>query len=162
MPWEVTIRRRDGTPLGGPSVVREQVFAACPAFEFRRNPSGAERIEAARAAGIEFPEILRAHLEKSPASEEAVLEGDEYSITLYGFEQESIERLHVEIRGRGNPLAVLASLCSPNAWITVDDTSGEVVDLKSDSSREWKQFQDYRDQAIQDIKVGLDFGQASS
>jgi hypothetical protein len=62
MPWEVTIRRADGAPLGDLAAVRQQIAAALPAIQFDREPSGAEKIAAARAASVEFPDIIRQHL----------------------------------------------------------------------------------------------------
>jgi hypothetical protein len=49
MPWEVTIRRGDGGPLGDISTVCAGIEAAVPGMRFFQEPSGADRIAAARA-----------------------------------------------------------------------------------------------------------------
>jgi hypothetical protein len=129
MPWEVTIRRSDSEPLGDLAMVRRQIIDALPGIRFRREPSGSEKIAAARAVGIEFPDVLRQHFEQPPATEQAEFEGDGFSMVLYAFEAQPLRAVHVEVRGKGNPVPVLAALCRPNGWVAVDDASGQPVEL---------------------------------
>lgn len=151
MPWEVTIRRADGAPLGGLAAVQQQITAAVPAVEFRREPSGLEQIAAASAARVEFPEIIRQHLVRRPATELAEFAGDRFSIVLYGFEAQPLAAIHAEVRGDGNPVPALAALCRSHAWVAVDDASGEPVDLGAAEAAGWQAFRAYRDRAIRDI-----------
>lgn len=152
MPWEVTIRRADGAPLGDQAAVRQQIAADLPAMQFYREPSGPEKIAAARAAGVEFPEFLRKHLEQHAATERAELEGDGFSILLYGFEAQPLTVIHADVRGQGNPLPVLTALCRPHGWLAIDNASGQPVELSGDEAASWEAFQSYRDRAIRSIQ----------
>ena len=129
MSWEVTIRRADGAPLGDLVTLRQQIGDALPGTQFQREPSGQEKIAAARAAGVEFPDIIRQHLESRPATELAEFEGDGISVVLYGFEAEPLSAIHAEVRGEGNPVPVLAALCRPQGWGAVDDASGQPIEM---------------------------------
>ena len=128
MPWEVTIRRPDGEPLGDLPAVRAGIEAAVPGMQFFRQPSGADRIAAARARGIEFPDVIRESFERQPAKTQAVFEGDGFSILLYGFNAEPLTAVHAEVRGGGDPHPVVTALCRSNGWVATDDaTGGRVV-----------------------------------
>jgi hypothetical protein len=153
MPWEITIRRADGARLGDLAEVRQHLSAALPAIKFRREPSGIEKIAAARAVGVEFPEIIRQHLEQRSATEQAEFEGDGFSVVAYGFERQPLDAIHVEIRGEGNPVGVLAALCLPQGWIVVDDSIGQPVELAGDAITNWETFREYRDRAIRNIQT---------
>lgn len=145
MPWEVTIRQTDGTPLGDVEAVRNQIAAALPAVSFYREPSGAEKIVAARVAGRKFPGLIRRHMEQRPATMQSVFNGDGCSVLLYGFEAHPLSAIHAEVRGEGNPLSALAALCRPNGWVAVDDTSGEPVELADAAAEGWEMFQAFGD-----------------
>jgi hypothetical protein len=153
MPWEVTIKRLDGAPLGDLASVRQQITNALPAIQFYRVPSGLEKIAAARAAGVEFPDIIRQHLEGRPATEQAEFEGDGFLVTLYGFRAESLDAIYAEVRGDGNPVPVLAALCRPNEWVAIDGTCGQPVDMAGASASGWEAFRAYRDRIIRDIQT---------
>lgn len=153
MPWEVTIRRADGAPLGELAAVRQQITAAVPAVQFHREPSGLEKIAAARAAGLEFPDVIRQHLEQRPATERAEFEGDGFSVVLYGFEAQPLSAIHAEVRGDGNPAPVLAALCRPHGWVAVDEASGQPLELGASAAAEWEAFRAYRDRAIRSIQA---------
>jgi hypothetical protein len=152
MPWEVTIRGANGAPVGDMAAVRQQITAAVPAIQFRREPSGLEQIAAARALGIEFPDVLRQHFEQRPATERAEFEGDGFSLVLYGFEAQPLTAIHAEVRGDGNPVPVLAALCRPNGWLAVDDASGQPVEMAGTAAAGWEAFRAYRDRAIRSIQ----------
>jgi hypothetical protein len=152
MPWEVTIRQADGTPLGDLAVVRQQIAVSVPAMQFHREPSGPEKIAAARAAGIEFPDVIRQHMEGRPATEQAELDGDGFSVRLYGFDAQPLLAIYAEVRGNGNPVPFLAALCRPNGWVAVDDTSGQPVDLAGPTAAGWESFRAYRDRVIRSIE----------
>lgn len=145
MPWDVTIRRADGTPLGDIEAVRTQIAGALPAVSFHREPSGAEQIAAARAAGREFPDLIRQHMEQRPATMKAVFNGDGYSMLLYGFEAQPLSAIHAELRGNSNPAPLLAALCRPNGWVAVDEASGEPLELSDAVAAGWEAFQAFRD-----------------
>jgi hypothetical protein len=153
MPWGITIRRADGAPLGDLATVRQHIAAALPAMQFYREPSGPEKIAIAGAAGVEFPDIIRQHLEQRPATEQADFEGAGFSVQLYGFEAQPLTAIHAEIRGGGNPLPVLAALCRPHGWVAVDDASGQPVELAGAAAAGWEAFRAYRDRAIRSIQA---------
>ena len=152
VPWEITIRRADGAPLCDLAAVRQEIADALPSIQFLREPSGNEKIAAARAVGVEFPDIIRHHLENGPATERAEFEGNGFSVVLYGFEAEPLSAIHAEVRGQGNPLPVLAALCRPHGWVAVDDASGQPIELTGSAAAGWVAFQAYRDQAVRDIE----------
>jgi hypothetical protein len=153
MPWEVRIRRADGAPLGDAAIVRQQIESTLPAIQFYRESSGAEKIAAARAAGVEFPDVLRQHLENRPTTERAEYVGDRYTMVLYGFEAQPLCTINVELRGDGNPMPVLAALCRPNGWMAIDDTSRQALDLASDEAAGWEAFRGHRDRAVRSIQA---------
>jgi hypothetical protein len=127
MPWEVTIRRSEGEPLGDLPAVRAVIEAAVPGMQFYQEPSGAERIAAARARGIEFPDVIRQIFERLPAKTQAVLEGEGFSLVLYGFNAEPLTAIHAEVRGGGDPHPVLTALCRSTGWVAIDDATGRQV-----------------------------------
>lgn len=151
MPWELTIQSFDSAPLGDVTTVREKIAAALPATDFFVEQSGSEKIAAARALGIEFPDVVRAHLENRPASLQAEFEGDGYTLQLYGFENQPLRTIYAEVRGAGNPLPALAALCRPNGWIANDCASGQPIDLTQSAAAVWETFRNYRVYAVRNI-----------
>jgi hypothetical protein len=133
MPWEVTFRRIDEDPLGEVSVVRQGIEAAIPEIQFFREPSGREKVEAAIARGVDFPDSIRAIFEKQPAKLQAQLQVDELLMLIYGFGAEPLLQLHAEIRGDGNPMELLRRICAQNSWKAIDDSMGETIDLSAGS-----------------------------
>lgn len=156
MPWEVTIRRPDGSPLGDIESVRRQMTSAVPGIQFHQEPSGSERIAAARKAGVELPEVIRQHMENQPATARAEYDSGEFSVSFYGFERIPLSSVLAEVRGNGDPVSILAALCLPNGWIIIDAASGEPVDLSGNSPTGWDSFREYRDQAIRTVEEAED------
>jgi hypothetical protein len=153
MPWEVTIKHADGLELGDFEYVQQQINTALPGIQFCREPSGLEKIAAARKLGVEFPEVILRHFETLPAKVGAMLSIDELVVSLYGFGAQPLLMIHAEFRGEGNPLPVLASLCKPNGWLAVDDASGERVDLTELEGSGWEAFRSFRDHAVNPINA---------
>ena len=148
MPWEITIRRPDGSPLGDLDSVRLHMTQAVPGVAFCQEPSGAEKVAAYRQAGIELPEIVREGLEKHPARVRAELKSGEFSVSFYGLESEPLCSVLAEVRGNGNTVSLLAALCLANGWIVIDDASGKPGDLSGGSPTGWDGFREFRDRAI--------------
>lgn len=148
MPWEVTIRRTDGSALGDMESVQQQIVAAVPEMKFYRESSGPEKIAIARAQGVEFPQVILRHFESLPAKLGAVFQGDMFTVSLYGFGAVPLQMIHAEVRGEGNPVPVLAALCRPNGWVAVDDASGVSIDLAGEKATGWEAFRSYRDQIV--------------
>lgn len=148
MAWEVTIRGADGDALGDEAAVRSWLNAAVPDLQRCREPSGAEAVAAARARGMEYPPALREVLETVPSQSVARVEQGDLSMQLYGFDHETIRAIHVEVRGRGDPIPILAAICGPRGWLAVDDSSGRPVELGDASTSGWEAFQAYRAHAL--------------
>jgi len=124
MPWELTIARADHAPLGDVEAVRRAVEAAIPGIRFYREPGGIEKIA---AAGIEFPEALRRHLESSPATTQADYEGDGFSIRLFLGAGPVVESVGAEVRGSGDPAPELRRLAQGTGWVIIEDADGTQV-----------------------------------
>jgi hypothetical protein len=99
MPWEITIRTADGSPLGERDMVRERIRDAFPGVQFYWEPSGLEKIAAFRATGQEFPDIIRKHLERTPSKEQGDFEQDEFSVRSYLQTGPTIEEVDADVRG---------------------------------------------------------------
>jgi hypothetical protein len=151
MPWEVVIQSSDNAELGAVAAVREKMSAALPDIKFYVEPSGLEKLAAMRERGIEFPEILRKHLEQSPASLQADFEGNDFSMQFYGFESQPLRTIRVEVRGNGNPLPALAALCRPNGWTAIDCANSQPIDPSAAAAAGWDAFRNYRDRAVSSI-----------
>jgi hypothetical protein len=124
MPREITIVRRDGSPLGDIASGRGAVESALPGVRFFRDPSGLEKMA---ASGIEFPEALRHHLEGAPATTQADYEGKGYSIRFFLGAGPGIERLDGEVRGDGDPGPELCRLADLNGWMVLDADGSQVA-----------------------------------
>ena len=157
MPWELTIRSSDNTDLGDVATVRDQITAALPTIQFRVEPSGLEKLAMARAAGVEFPDVLRRNMEQCPASLEADFDGGKFLIQFYGFEHQPLQKIYVDVRGNGNPLPALAALCMPNGWLAIDNASSKPIELTGTMVAEWAAFRNYRDRAVNSILKSEDF-----
>jgi hypothetical protein len=129
MPWEITIRRADGGVLGDLAAIRQKFVAAIPGLQFYFEPSGPDKIAAARAIGLEFPDVIRQHFEQRPATEQADYEGDGFSMRFYGFDAQPLSTVYAEVRGNGNPSPILAALCCPNQWVAIDVANRQPIDL---------------------------------
>jgi hypothetical protein len=151
MPWEVVIQSPDNAELGDLAAVRDKMTAALPGIQFYSEPSGPEKLAAAREKGIEFPEVIRKHLEQSPATLQADFEAGDFSMQFYGFESQPLRTIRVEVRGNGNPLPVLAALCKPNGWIAIDCATSQFIELAAAAAAGWDVFRDYRGRAIGSI-----------
>jgi hypothetical protein len=151
VPWEVAIRLPDNADLGEVGMVRDRIAAAVPGIRFYMEPSGPEQLAAAREAGIEFPDVIRQHLEERPATLQGDFEGTEFSMQLYGFESRPLQTIYVEVRGNGNPIPALAALCKPNGWVAVDCASRQCVDFEGKAATGWEAFRNYRDRSISRI-----------
>jgi hypothetical protein len=71
-------------------------------------------------------------------------------VQLYGFESIPLRTVHLETRGEGNPLPLIAAICVPNGWTAVDDSTSQPLDLASEAASGWDKFREYRDRVIRD------------
>jgi len=95
-----TIRRQDGLPFGDPNDVEQRLRAAYPEAKFGIEPSGKDKIAAAAARGIEFPEPIRRHFESMPARLSGVYEAGNFSIEFDLGAAPVIDGVTVELRGQ--------------------------------------------------------------
>lgn len=117
MSWDVTIRHADGSPLGERESVKRAISAVFAGVQFYREPSGPEKIAAARAAGIEFPDILRQHFEQQSATEQADFESDGFSARFFLEAEPELLSVAVEIRGdTERAMPFLRRLSSQSGW----------------------------------------------
>ncbi len=145
MPWEVTLQRIDRQSMGDLTVLRTCIETAVPDIQYHTEPSGLEKLEAAKKMGVEFPDVLRTHFENLPAKLNAVYTAEGLMVRIYGFESQPLTRLHAEIRGNGNPGPVLRQLCALNSWIAMDDQSGATIELSDAAPKQWLDFLGYVD-----------------
>ena len=145
MPWEVSLRRKDDHPLGEVSLVCKGIEAALPETRFYREASGKEKMEAAIARGVDFPDEIRSIFERQPAKTQAHYQVGDLTIVFYGFESEPLQQLHAEIRGDGNPAEALLRVCDQNAWQAIDDSTGKTINLRDSMPAGWQSFVEYRE-----------------
>ena len=143
MPWTIIIQCRDGGKLGQIDALRDRFSECVPGLQFYREPSGKEKLA---ASSIEYPEVVRRHLERSPAQIQADCQvGSLFLRFFFGPEDATdVDSVAVEVRGEGNPIPVLAAICSPNGWIA-QAPDGAELDLSADTSPEWEHFRAWRD-----------------
>jgi hypothetical protein len=85
-----------------------------------------------------WPEETRAYFSQ-PHLRGDYFDGD-LSIRLYGFEAEPLKCVHVEVRGNGNPLPVLAAICVGHGWVVIDSDAVTPVDLTTGAASDWEEF----------------------
>ena len=151
MPWELTIRATDDEPLGGREAVVQLITAAVPAICWIEEPPLLERIKDMPDHPFHtliptWPEETRARFSQTRLLGD--FQAKEFSIRLYGFETKPISYIHVEVRGNGNPLPLIAAICKPNGWSATDDRDGQPVDLDAESAKGWEWFRDYRGRVL--------------
>lgn len=59
----------------------------------------------------------------------------------------------LHVRGGGDPLPAIVSICKSNGWVALDCSSGELISLDAPSSKSWREFQGYRDQIVASTQV---------
>jgi hypothetical protein len=119
MGLDATIKRADGAPLGELAEVQRALAHAFPGIVFGRLPSGAEKIQAAAERGIVFPDIIRQHLESSPARHGGDYEGPDFSAQFNLGPTEIVQQIDVVLYG--NTVAsqpMFAQLERQYGWVT--------------------------------------------
>lgn len=114
-----TIKRYDGKPLGSIATVQRVLRAAFPGIELGRLPSGAEKIQAAKEKGIEFPDVIRQHLESAPAQYGGDYEGPEFSAQFILGADEVVQQVDIVLYGTTTAVEpMLEFLEREYGWIT--------------------------------------------
>jgi hypothetical protein len=162
MPWEVTLvnyggappanyyaaDRPDPQPLGGHDEVIEWIKVAAPELEWGQSETLPPEMLAA------FSPEIREMMARPQLR--ALYEDAEFSLELYGFEQEPIASLHADLRGDGNPLLLLARICAGRRWSVVNGADGSFVDLEAARPEQWDAFREWRDRAVGGIESQID------
>jgi hypothetical protein len=124
MSWEITMRRADKAPLGDRACVKLLMTLACPALRYMREPSGPEKIAAARTAGVEFPDIIRTHLEQQPPTEVADYVGDGFSVRYFLGSEGELDAHDAEVRGdTQRALPFFQQLAARMNWVVAETGS---------------------------------------
>jgi hypothetical protein len=97
-----------------------------------------------------LPDVIRHSMEKSPSSIQGDYEKDGLLLRLYLGCKPQITKMDIEIRGNGNPMPLIATICLPNNWIA--SHGDKILDIAADETEGWQQFRKYRDNAIRCMK----------
>lgn len=146
MPWEITIINGttvDRQPLGTREHVIDALAAAVPGLELQRPPMPPKEM-------LEMmPPAVRDAMARPKL--EADFENEEYSIQFYTSDTPTIDWINAEVRGDGDPLPVLHSICSDTGWSVIDVAENVVVDLTTADAASWNSFRKWRDKALRQI-----------
>ena len=122
MSWIVSYSRRaDRSHLGDRQAIEEAIASVFPGVQFYCDPSGPERIAVMRERGVEFPDVIRRHLEQLPATRQGDFVGDGFSARFF-LEAEpqsepQLDKLTVELRGETErAVAFLRQLAARIGW----------------------------------------------
>lgn len=147
MPWEITIingSSPEDSILGDRESVVSQLCTALPGATLEQPPAVPEEFLA------QMPESMRAAMNASRL--EGQFEYVDCSISLYCSIGEKIRCINGEVRGSGDPLAALKTLCDATGWSVWDCCESRVVDFSDLDSNGWDAFCQWRDR----ILSGLD------
>jgi hypothetical protein len=129
MSWTVYARCGDRSPLGDREAVEQAIASAVPGVRFYHEPSGPEKIAVTRERGVEFPEVVRRHLEQQPASRQGDFEGDGFFVWFFLGAEPQLGSLPVELRGESErAVPLLRQLAARTGWV-VEGVSGEPITL---------------------------------
>jgi len=131
MSWDVLIQRYDGVP---PSV-----DAIPDDFRF---PSMGDASAVRGLISTACPSVDWS----DPAW--GILDGDGYSIEFNFQEDGEVDSFMLHVRGGGDAISPIVSLCKTNGWVALDTSTGDFMDLESPSDDGWKEFQAFRDQVV--------------
>jgi hypothetical protein len=98
-----------------------------------------------------WPEETRAALSRPIIK--GLLVADDFSLEIYGCDSDSVDSFSIWVRGTGNPIGLLASLCRTNGWRLIDDGTQATVDFNQVSAQGWEDFTNWRDRALDTLKT---------
>lgn len=77
-----------------------------------------------------------------------VLDGEGWSIEFNVGKDEIVDSIALHVRGGGDPLPAITSLCRANAWVAFDTSTGELLNLERPSREGWSGFTAFRDEVV--------------
>jgi hypothetical protein len=114
-----TIKRPDGMPLGEVANVQQALAGAFPGIVLGRLPSGAEKLRAASEQGIVVPEIIRQHLESSPAQNGGDYQGPDFSAQFNLGSSDVVREVDIVLYGNtAESGSMFALLAERYGWVT--------------------------------------------
>jgi len=148
MPWEISIINgtvEDPKPLGS----RDDVIAAfadsLPGVVLQRRPAPPPEIL------DQMPQVVREAMLRPSLG--ADFEIDDLSIQFYTNDEPTLRWVNGEVRGNGDPIPVLAALCTSRGWSVMDSSDKSIVNLSSASeTRGWERFRKWRDKVISEAR----------
>ena len=87
-----------------------------------------------------------------------VLKGEDFSIEFNFQEGGTVTGFMLHVRGGGDPITPIVSLCSAYGWAALDTSTGAFLDLKKPSYAGWQSFQTVRDQLAERIAREENYG----
>ena len=63
-----------------------------------------------------------------------------------------VESFALHIRGKGDPIPIIKSLCELNDWVAVDYSNSTQIDFEADPESGWQRFTKYRDSVIKALR----------
>ncbi len=139
MPWEISLINGDkpgGEPLGSREYVLSQLLKALPGAKLQGPPRLPEEVLAT------MPPTLRESMNRSQL--EAVFEHADFSIQFSCIDSDPITFLNGEVRGDGDPLPALATLCEATGWSVWDAARETVVNFGDTDNNDWREFCELR------------------
>jgi hypothetical protein len=117
MGFDVTIKRRDGRPLGSIAEVQQVLATVFPGITFSKSPDGPEKLRRASQQGVTFPEILRQHIAASISQFEAGYDASEFSAEFNLGSSETVQEIDVRLVGKMDPAQALFATLDRYGWI---------------------------------------------
>ena len=142
MGWELTIYGDGEKPprsLGTREQVCAHLAARLPGLKLAPLPQA-------------FADHMKAKLKELGVAYHPTLEGYyktlDFVVEFSCTDAETISEMSANVRGNGDPLPVLRSLCAGTPWVVVEDASGQDVLAAAAPDSGWRRFKQWRDRGI--------------
>jgi len=144
MPWELALVHPNGHRLGSSNEVKATLSKAWPQLQWKVVPSLLERIKDqpdhpyhALIPKWDAETRRRAGLPRTIGS----LEGEGFSLEVFGIDENPVQDLDLEIRGSGDPISALFQIRTLAGWSIKELATGRFLDERQAKDR-WTQFRD--------------------
>jgi hypothetical protein len=85
-----------------------------------------------------------------------LLLGERFSLEFRLNAASPVESITLHVRGSGDPLGTIASLCKHFGWHALDRATGQLLDLDNPRSQGWIEFQAFRERVLKQYRRPLD------